>query len=53
MINPNYKSYRDSAARVVAKEDGYYRYIFYEYRIPEGLFASLSISLSMANRRLA
>jgi SAM-dependent methyltransferase len=32
MIHPNYKSYRDSAARVVAKEDGYYRYIFNEYK---------------------
>ena len=32
MIHPNYISYRDSAARVVAKEDGYYRYIFNEYK---------------------
>ncbi len=32
MTEPNYKSYRDSAARVVAKENGYYRYIFNEYK---------------------
>jgi hypothetical protein len=32
MIEPNYKSYRDSSARVVAKENGYYRYIFSEYK---------------------
>ncbi len=32
MIEPNYISYRDSAARVVAKDDGYYRYIFNEYK---------------------
>jgi hypothetical protein len=32
MIEPNYKSYRDSAARVVVKEDGYFRYIFIEYK---------------------
>jgi SAM-dependent methyltransferase len=32
MIEPNYISYRDSAARVVTKIDGYYRYIFNEYK---------------------
>ena len=32
MIEPNYISYRDSAARVVIKEGGYYRYIFNEYK---------------------
>jgi hypothetical protein len=32
LIEPNYISYRDSAARVVAKKDGYYRYIFNQYK---------------------
>ena len=48
MIEPNYISYRDSAARVVAKEDGYYRYIFNEYKaeydhvIQSGLYEELT-----------
>ena len=32
IIEPNNISYRDSAARVVKKESGYYRYIFQEYK---------------------
>jgi SAM-dependent methyltransferase len=32
IIEPNNISYRDSAARVVKKESGYYRYIFHEYK---------------------
>lgn len=32
MIEPNNISYRDTAARVVKKESGFYRYIFYEYK---------------------
>jgi SAM-dependent methyltransferase len=32
IIKPNNISYRDTAARVVKKESGYYRYIFYEYK---------------------
>ena len=32
IIEPNNISYRDTAARVVKKESGYYRYIFYEYK---------------------
>jgi SAM-dependent methyltransferase len=32
MIEPNNISYRDTAARVVKKESGYYRYIFHEYK---------------------
>lgn len=31
-IDPNYKSYKDSAARVVRVDNKYYRYIFEEYR---------------------
>jgi SAM-dependent methyltransferase len=31
IIEPNNISYRDTAARVVKKESGYYRYIFHEY----------------------
>ena len=31
-IEPNNISYRDTAARVVKKESGYYRYIFHEYK---------------------
>lgn len=32
MLSPNEFSYRDTAARVVKKESGYYRYIFQEYK---------------------
>lgn len=32
IIEPNIISYRDTAARVVKKESGYYRYIFHEYK---------------------
>ena len=32
MLSPNELSYRDTAARVVKKESGYYRYIFQEYK---------------------
>ncbi|MCX6299879.1 MAG: hypothetical protein NTY72_12400 [Bacteroidetes bacterium] len=32
MTRPNNISYRDYAARVVKKEDGFYRYIFLEYK---------------------
>jgi 2-polyprenyl-3-methyl-5-hydroxy-6-metoxy-1,4-benzoquinol methylase len=32
MTEPNNISYRDTAARVVKKETGYYRYIFHEYK---------------------
>jgi SAM-dependent methyltransferase len=32
IIEPNNISYRDTAARVVKKETGYYRYIFHEYK---------------------
>lgn len=32
MIESNNISYRDTAARVVKKESGYYRYIFHEYK---------------------
>jgi hypothetical protein len=32
IIEPNIISYRDTAARVVKKETGYYRYIFHEYK---------------------
>ncbi|MCX6336514.1 MAG: SAM-dependent methyltransferase, partial [Bacteroidetes bacterium] len=32
MTSQNYISYRDSAARVVKKETGYFRYIFQEYK---------------------
>ena len=32
MIEPNNISFRDTAARVIKKEDGYYRYIFLEYK---------------------
>ena len=32
IIEPNNISYRDTAARVVKKESGYYRYIFNEYK---------------------
>jgi hypothetical protein len=32
IIDPNNISYRDTAARVVKKETGYYRYIFHEYK---------------------
>jgi hypothetical protein len=32
IIEPNNISYRDTAARIVKKESGYYRYIFHEYK---------------------
>lgn len=32
ILEPNNISYRDTAARVVKKESGYYRYIFHEYK---------------------
>ena len=32
MIEQNHISYKDSAARVVLKEHGYYRYIFNDYK---------------------
>ena len=32
MIEANNISYRDTAARVIKKESGYYRYIFHEYK---------------------
>ena len=32
IIEPNNISYRDTAARVVKKESGYYRFIFHEYK---------------------
>src|ERR1022692_2980519 len=47
MIGPNYYSYRDGDARVVKKEDGWYRYIFNSYRdeydhlIRSGLYQDL------------
>lgn len=46
-IEPNNISYRDSAARVVKRETGYYRYIFHEYKaeydhlIESGLYQEL------------
>jgi len=48
IIEPNNISYRDSAARVVKKESGYYRYIFHEYKaeydhlIQSGLYEKLT-----------
>lgn len=47
MITPNYSSYRDPAARVVKKPDGWYRYIFkayqkeFDYLTQSGLYAVL------------
>lgn len=44
---PNYRSYRDPAARVVKKEDGWYRYILpdyqkeYDHLIQSGLYREL------------
>ena len=48
MIEPNNISYRDTAARVVKKESGHYRYIFHEYKeeydhlMESGLYEELS-----------
>ena len=48
IIEPNNISYRDTSARVVKKESGYYRYIFHEYKaeydhiIQSGLYKSLT-----------
>ncbi len=48
MLSPNEFSYRDSAARLVKKETGYYRYIFQEYKpaydhlIQSGLYKELT-----------
>ena len=48
IIEPNNISYRDTAARVVKKESGYYRYIFHEYKaeydhlIQSGLYEELT-----------
>lgn len=48
IIEPNNISYRDTAARVVKKETGYFRYIFYEYKaeydhlIESGLYHELT-----------
>jgi len=47
LITPNYTSYRDSAARVVKKADGWYRYIFkayqkeFDYLTQSGLYQEL------------
>ncbi len=47
MTGPNYYSYRDADARVVKKKDGWYRYIFNEYKseydhlIASGLYQAL------------
>ncbi|MBS1532924.1 MAG: class I SAM-dependent methyltransferase [Bacteroidetes bacterium] len=47
MIAPNYASYRDPAARVVKKPDGWYRYVFkayqkeFDYLMQSGLYAEL------------
>lgn len=47
IIEPNNISYRDTAARVVKKESGFYRYIFHEYKaeyehlIQSGLYKEL------------
>ncbi|MGZ3943684.1 MAG: class I SAM-dependent methyltransferase [Mucilaginibacter sp.] len=47
MITPNYSSYRDPAARVVKKQDGWYRYVFksyqkeYDYLTQSGLYHEL------------
>ena len=48
IIEPNNISFRDTAARVVKKETGFYRYIFYEYKaeydhlIESGLYQELT-----------
>ena len=48
MITPNYSSYRDPAARVVEKTDGWYRYVFknyqeeYDHLIRSGLYKELA-----------
>lgn len=48
MIEQNHISYKDSAARVVLKENGYYRYIFHDYKeeydhlMNSGLFEELT-----------
>ena len=47
MITPNYSSYRDPVARVVRKQDGWYRYVFktyqkeYDYLTQSGLYHEL------------
>src|ERR1700759_5124903 len=47
LIVPNYSSYRDPAARVIKKPDGWYRYIFkayqkeFDYLTQSGLYAEL------------
>lgn len=48
MITPNHRSYRDPAARVVKKQDGWHRYIFaayqkeYDHLMGSGLYAELT-----------
>jgi hypothetical protein len=48
MIKPNYISYKDSAARVVQKENKFYRYIFknykteYDHLMASGLYSELT-----------
>ena len=48
IVEPNNISFRDTAARVVKKESGYYRYIFHEYKaeydhlIQSGLYEELT-----------
>jgi len=48
MTNKNYISYKDTSARIVQKENGYFRYIFsnyieeYDYLMQSGLYKELS-----------
>jgi SAM-dependent methyltransferase len=52
MIEPNNISYRDTAARVVKKESGYYRYIFHEYKAEYDYLMQSGLYQELTKKRL-
>jgi SAM-dependent methyltransferase len=52
IIEPNNISYRDTAARVVKKETGYYRYIFHEYKTEYDLLMESGLYKELTQKEL-
>jgi len=52
IIEPNNISYRDTAARVVKKETGYYRYIFHEYKAEYDHLMESGLYLELTQKEL-
>lgn len=52
MTEPNNISFRDTAARVVKKGDGYYRYIFFEYKNEYDHLMNSGLYLELIQKKL-